>query len=66
MSTQVPQSSREDIATLIPPSGEHGGAVLYASLLLLAWATWRLWKFTLFPAFHPEYPREFPYAVPCK
>lgn len=34
--------------------------------LSLALFTWRFWKFILRPFLHPEYPKEYPYWIPCK
>jgi heme A synthase len=36
------------------------------SCLILALILWRLWRFTVSPFLHPEWPKEFPYWVPCK
>ena len=37
-----------------------------ALLLLGAWLCWRLWRFTVLPAFRPDDPKELPYLIPCK
>lgn len=29
------------------------------------WLGWRLWKFKLFPALHPNEAKQMPYSVPC-
>ncbi len=34
--------------------------------LLLGLLTWRMWKFTVLPCFHPSHPKEFPSWLPCK
>ncbi|KAI3328325.1 putative cytochrome p450 [Ustulina deusta] len=33
--------------------------------LLLGLLTWRMWKFTVLPCFHPSHPKEFPSWLPC-
>ncbi|KAI0410866.1 putative cytochrome p450 [Xylaria grammica] len=37
------------------------------TLLALAfvWASWRCWRFTIYPILHPEEPKELPYSIPC-
>ena len=30
------------------------------------WFAWRFWRFTVQPRFHPQEPKELPYAIPCK
>jgi hypothetical protein len=39
-------------------------ATIYAAALV-SLLGWRLWRFTIWPLFHPEEPRELPYWIPC-
>lgn len=32
--------------------------------IVLAWAAWRCWRFTIYPNLHPDEPRELPYLIP--
>ncbi|KAK0747393.1 putative cytochrome p450 [Apiosordaria backusii] len=32
--------------------------------VLLVWAVWRCWKFTIYPKLHPDEPKELPYLIP--
>ncbi|KAM0811672.1 putative FAD-binding PCMH-type domain-containing protein [Seiridium cardinale] len=33
-------------------------------LIGFVWAIWRCWRFTIYPKFHPDEPRELPYLIP--
>ncbi|KAK9776049.1 putative Cytochrome P450 [Seiridium cardinale] len=35
-------------------------------LIGFVWAIWRCWRFTIYPKFHPDEPRELPYLIPSK
>lgn len=37
---------------------------LILSALAVAWLSWRIWAFTIKPAFRPEEPRVLPYWIP--
>lgn len=39
------------------------GLLLFTSVF---WATWRFWRFTLYPMLHPDEPKELPYLLPSK
>jgi hypothetical protein len=33
-------------------------------VLVASWAIWRLWSFTIYPLWHPDEPKTYPYVVP--
>ncbi|KAK0516257.1 hypothetical protein JMJ35_000860 [Cladonia borealis] len=49
-------------------ASDRNGSIDYLRLTLptlaLAWLSWRIWAFTLKPAFQPREPRELPYWIP--
>ncbi|KAI1098020.1 putative cytochrome p450 [Jackrogersella minutella] len=43
---------------------EHATISLTSVLIVLAWTTWRCWRFTVYPKLHPDEPKELPYLIP--
>lgn len=40
--------------------------LFYTALLLSGVALWRFWRFTVYPALHPQEPKELPYWIPSE
>jgi hypothetical protein len=34
--------------------------------IVLVWAVWRSWRFTIYPKLHPGEPKELPYLIPSR
>jgi hypothetical protein len=34
------------------------------AFFILSWVSWRLWRFNIRPALHPQEPKEMPYWIP--
>lgn len=55
--------------TLFQPFDHDNIMAAYIAVLVIvlgvALLLWRLHRFTIYPALHPEEPSEFPYWIPC-
>lgn len=53
-----------DVLYKFCPTVTYSARVAVPALFFTSWITWRLWRFTILPALHPNHPKEIPYIVP--
>lgn len=65
MSTPSLDSNVELLSHPLSHGGYQHALIWVAELVVLGFATWRFWRFTLSPMVHPDDPNELPYWIPC-